>query len=177
MAEAALRIGGAAGSAEPRSEAGDDGRPGPRRTETDVRDDLGDEIARLAAHIHAATRRYLELVAEFDRREGWLSVVPDDDGMYVIRGRLTPEVGAVLRRAIEAAEDALYQQEPTPGSAEQGCSAEHPSPRQARLEARRLWGANPAPLDAGARWRRERDVPDDVWFPAVEAGMAAAAPP
>lgn len=44
---------------------------------------------------------------------------------------------AVLRRAIEAEEDALYQQEPTPGSPEPGCSAEHPSPRQARLEARR----------------------------------------
>jgi hypothetical protein len=32
---------------------------------------LGDEITTLAAHIHAATARWLELVAEFDRREGW----------------------------------------------------------------------------------------------------------
>ncbi len=244
MAEAALRIGGAAGSADPRTADGGDGRPGPRRTEADVLDDLGDEIARLAAHIHAATRRYLELVAEFDRREGWkpaghtscarwlshrtghdlrtarahvrvaralgelpridgamargrlsfsqvraltrvatpeteaellelaegcptavlerkvrawrkgsrrdeaarererhrsrrLSVVPDDDGMYVVRGRLTPEVGAALRRAIEAAEDALYQQEPEAGSAEPGGPDEPPSPRQARREAAR----------------------------------------
>ena len=30
----------------------------------------------------------------------------DDDGMVVVRGRLTPEVGAVLRRALEAALDA-----------------------------------------------------------------------
>ncbi len=30
----------------------------------------------------------------------------DDDGMIVVRGRLTPEVGAVLRRALEAALDA-----------------------------------------------------------------------
>ena len=29
----------------------------------------------------------------------------DDDGMFVVRGRLTPEVGAVLRRALEAACD------------------------------------------------------------------------
>lgn len=29
------------------------------------------EIGELAAHIHAATCRWLELVAEFDRREGW----------------------------------------------------------------------------------------------------------
>lgn len=30
----------------------------------------------------------------------------DDDGMAVVRGRLTPEVGAVARRALEAALDA-----------------------------------------------------------------------
>jgi hypothetical protein len=34
-------------------------------------DELGDEITTLAAHIHAATCRWLELVAEFDEREGW----------------------------------------------------------------------------------------------------------
>ncbi|MEE8447976.1 MAG: hypothetical protein V3S52_10030, partial [Gemmatimonadota bacterium] len=32
---------------------------------------LGDEIARLAAHIHAATYRLLVLIREFDEREGW----------------------------------------------------------------------------------------------------------
>ena len=32
---------------------------------------LGDQIAVLAAHIHAATYRLLILLAEFDRREGW----------------------------------------------------------------------------------------------------------
>jgi hypothetical protein len=32
---------------------------------------LGDEIAELAAHIHAATCRWLKLLAEFDAREGW----------------------------------------------------------------------------------------------------------
>jgi hypothetical protein len=34
-------------------------------------DRLGEEITELAAHIHAATCRWLELVAEFDRRTGW----------------------------------------------------------------------------------------------------------
>jgi hypothetical protein len=38
-----------------------------------------------------------------------LSVFPDDEGMVVIRGRLDPEVGALLMRAIEAASDALYR--------------------------------------------------------------------
>src|SRR5688572_23492203 len=32
---------------------------------------LGDSIAELAAHLHAATYRLLIMVAEFDRRGGW----------------------------------------------------------------------------------------------------------
>jgi hypothetical protein len=43
-------------------------------------------------------------------RSRGLSVFPDDDGMYVVQGRLDPEVGALLRRAVEAASDALYRE-------------------------------------------------------------------
>ena len=32
---------------------------------------LGDEIARLSAHIHAAIHQLLVLIREFDEREGW----------------------------------------------------------------------------------------------------------
>ena len=32
---------------------------------------LGDNIAELAAHLHAATYRLLVMLAEFDRRGGW----------------------------------------------------------------------------------------------------------
>lgn len=39
-----------------------------------------------------------------------LHVYQDEDGMVTIRGRLTPEVGAVLIQALTAARDALYQQ-------------------------------------------------------------------
>jgi len=39
-----------------------------------------------------------------------LSVFPDEDGMYVVRGRLPAEVGALLMRAVEAASDALYRE-------------------------------------------------------------------
>jgi 5-methylcytosine-specific restriction endonuclease McrA len=42
------------------------------------------------------------------RRRG-LQVYDDEDGMVVVRGRLTPEVGALLRRALEAGREALYQ--------------------------------------------------------------------
>jgi hypothetical protein len=186
--------------------------------DADVIEALGDEIATLAAHIHAATHRLLVLLAEFDRRQGWeleghhscahwlafrtgidlgaarekvraarallglpetsaamargelsfsqvraltrvatadsegdllelargcttaqlervvrgwkrgsrqdeaarererhesrtFSVFPDDEGMYVVRGKLPPEVGALLMRAVEAASDALYRDE------------------------------------------------------------------
>ncbi|HEX9820264.1 MAG TPA: hypothetical protein VGD07_11730 [Methylomirabilota bacterium] len=32
---------------------------------------LGDEIAELAAHLDAATARLLDLIREFDARDGW----------------------------------------------------------------------------------------------------------
>ena len=38
------------------------------------------------------------------------SVFPDEEGMYVVKGRLTPEQGALLMRAVEAAGDALYRE-------------------------------------------------------------------
>src|SRR6266849_2105308 len=38
-----------------------------------------------------------------------LHVYEDEDGMVVIRGRLTPEAGAVLKQALAAAREMLYQ--------------------------------------------------------------------
>jgi 5-methylcytosine-specific restriction endonuclease McrA len=186
-------------------------------------DRLGDEIAELSAHLDAATARLLELIREFDARQGWssgfrscahwlswrvgldmgaarervrvaralenlpriagafaagevsfskvraltrvatpeteerllavaragtaahverivqgwrrvdrraeaeesarqhatraLHVHQDDDGMIVIRGRLAPEVGALLLRALDAARETLYQQARAEGAA------------------------------------------------------------
>src|ERR671930_538557 len=34
-------------------------------------DQLGDEIAELSAHVEAATARLLDLIREFDARDGW----------------------------------------------------------------------------------------------------------
>ncbi|MGD2122753.1 MAG: DUF222 domain-containing protein, partial [Gemmatimonadota bacterium] len=45
----------------------------------------------------------------YERRS--LSVFPDYEGMYVVRGRLPAEVGALLMRAVEAARDVLYREE------------------------------------------------------------------
>ena len=53
-----------------------------------------------------------ELTVEQARhRSRAFSVFVDGDGMYVVKGRLEPEVGAVLMRAVEAASDALFRGE------------------------------------------------------------------
>ena len=73
-----------------------------------------------ASYVERMTRawRTVDRQAEADderrRHEGrrlstW---VDDTDGMVVIRGRLTPEVGAVVRRALEAAVDRQRSEEP-----------------------------------------------------------------
>jgi len=45
-----------------------------------------------------------------------LHVYQDADGMVVVRGRLAPEVGAVLVQALRAAREALYQRAHTASS-------------------------------------------------------------
>jgi len=76
------------------------------------------EVARsgTAAQLERVVRSWKRLgrlyEAEHERRRHasrCLSVFPDDDGMYVVHGRLDPEVGALLMRAIEAAGDALFR--------------------------------------------------------------------
>ena len=187
-------------------------------TDADALEEIEEQVVTLAAHIHAATRRLLSLIAEFDRRRGWelgghrscahwlafrtgmdmgaarekvraaraledlpeigasmargelsfskvraltrvanaenesdllelaqgttahqlervirafrrgsredeeererrlhesrsFSVFPDEEGMYLVKGRLPAEVGALLMRAVEAASDQLFQEE------------------------------------------------------------------
>jgi Domain of unknown function (DUF222)/HNH endonuclease len=80
--------------------------------------------ARLIAVGRAGTAEHVELIVRgwrrMDRkaeaeestrrhRHRSLHVYPDGDGMVVIRGRLEPEVGAVVMQALAAARDALYQ--------------------------------------------------------------------
>jgi len=62
------------------------------------------------------------------------SVFPDEDGMYVVRGRLDPEVGAALMRAVEAASDALFGSA-TKGGPDARQGEEAPEPAQLRADA------------------------------------------
>jgi hypothetical protein len=57
----------------------------------------------------------------------------DDDGMVIIRARLTPEIGAVVQRALEAAGDRLFQ-ESAHAAAGSGIS-EEVTPPQRRADA------------------------------------------
>ena len=96
--------------------------------------------------------REAELTSEQARRRSrTFSVFVDGDGMYVVKGRLEPEVGAVLMRAVEAASDALFRREEGPGSGShrrdvrdgagtgRGVSCEpddaRPEPKQRRADA------------------------------------------
>ncbi|HUP51034.1 MAG TPA: hypothetical protein VM198_01060 [Longimicrobiales bacterium] len=40
---------------------------------------------------------------------------------------------------------------------------------EALIEEQRARGVEPDERTAGARWRREEDIPDEVWFAAIEA--------
>lgn len=76
------------------------------------------ELARTGstAHVERVVRAWKTLTREDEaKRERVLhrtrrfSVVADGEGMYVVRGRLTPEVAAVLLRAVEAGSDAIFE--------------------------------------------------------------------
>ncbi len=97
-----------------------------------------------------------EIGAEEARhRARTLSVVIAADGTYVVRGRLEPEAGAVLMRAIEAASDALYRGEDPDA---------RPRSRQRRADAMGLVAerALAAGLGAGADAREEADAGEAI---------------
>ena len=78
---------------------------------------LGIARAGTAVHVERIVRgwRYMDRKAEAQESARQhasraLDVSHDNDGMVVIRGRLAPEVGALLLRALEAARETLYQQ-------------------------------------------------------------------
>jgi len=269
-------------SPQPRTESPQPPPDSPeRKAELDALEDLGDEIATLAAHIHAATQRLLVLIAEFDARRGWelgghrscahwlsyrtginlgaarekvrtaraltelpetsasmargelsfskvraltrvadadnesellelardcttaqlervvrawkrgdrqdeatrererherrcLSIFPDDDGMYVVRGKLTPELGALLMRAVEAASDALYREEWRAGEeAGRGLADAEASEEGADGGARQAGGRRSSRAPASDSQRAARQRRADALGLLAERAMAA----
>jgi len=88
-----------------------------------------------AEHVERIVRGWRRMDRKVEGQEGArrhtsraLHVYPDEDGMVVIRGRLTPEVGAVVMQALAAAREALYHRrqdasEETPSMAQQQADA------------------------------------------------------
>src|SRR6266404_5087110 len=69
-----------------------------------------------AAHVERIVRGWRRLDRRAEAREAArqhagraLHVHRDDDGTVVLRGRLTPELGELFLRALDAAREALYQ--------------------------------------------------------------------
>ncbi len=85
-------------------------------------------LERLARSWKLLDRTGEQRVEQLRHRTRSLSVFPDGEGMYLVRGRLTPEVAAVLMRALEAAGDALY-------AADRDDAAARPDPTQRRADA------------------------------------------
>jgi len=77
---------------------------------------LGVARAGTAAHVERIVRGWRRVDRHAEARETArqhagraLHVHQDEDGMVALRGRLTPEVGALLLRALAAARETLYQ--------------------------------------------------------------------
>ncbi len=93
-----------------------------------------------AAHVERIVRAWRRVDRNIEAREAAarhrgrsLQVYPDEDGMMVVRGRLEPEVGAVLIRALEAAREALFKQTRT--TAEGSAEADPPTQGQKQADA------------------------------------------
>src|SRR5215510_3571695 len=95
-----------------------------------------------AAHVEQIVRAWRRMDRKVEAREAtrqhegrMLHVYRDEDGSVVLRGRLTPEVGTLLQRAIEAARDALYQRSRQEASANPGADPALDLPTRAQQQA------------------------------------------
>src|SRR3977135_2429451 len=136
--------------------------PGPSsQHSTSELDRLGDEIAELSAHLHAATARLLDLIRTFDARGGW------NTGFRSCAAWLSWRVGLDLGAARERVRVAralgtLPRLAPGPPRRERSyahAAAAGPGPRPRRALVRQGAGADPggdagdggAPAGGGAR--------------------------
>jgi len=130
---------------------------------------LGVARAGTAAHVERIVRGWRCVDRRAEARETTLRhagralhVRQDEDGMVVVRGRLEPEVGALLIQALSAAREALYQRARVPdGDAGRGnVPAETPTMAQRQADALALLAetALHQGLDPGAPGERYQVV-------------------
>jgi Domain of unknown function (DUF222)/HNH endonuclease len=95
-----------------------------------------------AVHVERIVRGWRRVDQRAEAREAarrhaqrGLQVYEDEDGMVVVRGRLAPEVGALLLRALDAAREAMYQRARRPEPAGETSAGEPPTLGQQRADA------------------------------------------
>jgi hypothetical protein len=113
-------------------------------------------LAGTAAHVERLVRAWrrvdrLEAAQQTEQRQQHRSVTVhvDDDGMVILRGRLTPEIGAVVQRAIEAAADRLFQESAQTPAGTRIVDETTPAQRRADALARLAESALAGDLDRG----------------------------
>jgi 5-methylcytosine-specific restriction endonuclease McrA len=122
-----------------------------------------------ACHVERIVRGWRRVDAIAEARETTqrhksraLQVYQDEDGMVVVRGRLTPEDGAVLMQALAAARETLYQRKRVTTAANEARdgSAETSAPAQQQADALTLLAeaALHHGLDPGAAGERYQVV-------------------
>ena len=109
----------------------------------------------------------------------YLSLHVDDDGMMVVRGRLTPEVGELLRNALEAHEAELFKadRESSPGQRRADALGEvlrNPDGKEVAVSPAVEAVVSPAMEavkgPALERWGGDRDIGPETGMPLGRAG-------
>jgi 5-methylcytosine-specific restriction endonuclease McrA len=95
-----------------------------------------------AAHVERIVRGWRRVDRQAEARETArqhasraLHVHQDEDGTVIVRGRLTPEVGALLQKALAAAREALYQRGRREEAAPRSADPSKDAPTMAQQQA------------------------------------------
>ena len=120
-----------------------------------------------AVHVERIVRGWRRVDRQAEAREATrqyagraLHVYQDEDGTVVLRGRLTPEVGALLVRALDAARETLYQRRRTIIAPASDPATEAPTRAQQQADALALLAETALhhELDPGAPGERYQVV-------------------
>ena len=132
-------------------------------------------LAGTAAHVERIARAWRRIdrnaeQAEERRRQAsrGLRTWVDEDGMVVVRGRLTPEVGAVLRRALEAACDQARRARASDGGAKEDAAD---ASAGVEGEAAAAWAGAPAAVEEPTLAQRQADAIGVVAEAALAGGL------
>ncbi len=132
-------------------------------------------LAGTAAHVERIARAWRRIdrnveQAEERRRDAsrGLRTWVDEDGMVVVRGRLTPEVGAVLRRALEAACDQARRVPASDGGGEEEAAD---APAGAEDKAAAASAGAPAGVEEPTLAQRQADAIGTLAEAALAGGL------